>query len=142
MTRRLLWAAATLLALSGPVSAEPTHGLSAFGDLKYGPDFERFDYVNPDAPKGGRIVSEASGTYDSFNPYILKGVAAAGIGLLYDTLDGLVEQMGAVARAPQWAAQLGQHAQAVARERFTAERYVLGVREALLRACRRRRGAL
>ena len=34
---------------------EPRHGLSVFGDLKYGPEFTHFDYVRPDAPKGGTI---------------------------------------------------------------------------------------
>jgi microcin C transport system substrate-binding protein len=55
-------------------NAEPRHGLSVFGELKYGPDFQHFDYVNPDAPKGGRMVTMGTGgatTYDTFNQYIL-----------------------------------------------------------------------
>lgn len=68
---------------------DPRHGLSAFGDLKYPPDFKYFDYVNPDAPKGGRIARRgtlAIDTFDSFNNYILKGNAAQNLGLLFDTL--------------------------------------------------------
>ncbi len=72
-----------------PVTAEPRHGLSIFGELKYGADFKHFEYVNPDAPKGGRISMvgpAALRTFDSFNPFILKGDAAQGLSLLYDTL--------------------------------------------------------
>lgn len=64
---------------------------SLMGDTKYGENFQRYDYVNPDAPKGGTLNSVSSGTFDSFNPYIVQGTAAAGFsgfggGLLYDTL--------------------------------------------------------
>jgi microcin C transport system substrate-binding protein len=62
------------------------HGLALHGDVKYGPDFSHFDYVNPDAPKGGTVRLGTVGTYDSFNPFILKGVSASGIALIYDTL--------------------------------------------------------
>lgn len=65
-----------------------THGVSAFGDLKYPADFKHFDYVNPDAPKGG-VWSTGYGnlTFDSFNPFILKGNPAIGVGaLVYDSL--------------------------------------------------------
>jgi len=69
--------------------AEPRHGLSAFGELKYAADFTHFDYVNPDAPKGGRLAfigPSAINTFDSFNGYILKGDAAQGLELLFDSL--------------------------------------------------------
>jgi len=82
----LLLAAA---ALFSPTAAEPRHGLSAFGELKYGPDFKHFDYVNPNAPKGGRLSSTGTGgtkTFDSFNSFILKGDAAQGLGYLFDSL--------------------------------------------------------
>lgn len=64
---------------------------SLMGDSKYGQDFRHYDYVNPDAPKGGVLNSTASGTFDTFNPYIVRGTPAAGLasfggGLLYDTL--------------------------------------------------------
>ena len=66
-----------------------SHGISAFGDLKYPADFPHFDYVNPDAPKGGTMSFRGTGgsqTFDSLNPFILKGEPAQGLGLLYDTL--------------------------------------------------------
>ena len=64
---------------------------SLIGESKYGENFKHYDYVNPDAPKGGTLNSVASGTFDSFNPYIVRGTPAAGLspfggGLLYDTL--------------------------------------------------------
>jgi microcin C transport system substrate-binding protein len=62
------------------------HGLSLFGELKYPPGFKRFDYVNPNAPKGGLLRQWARGTFDSFNPFILRGTAAAGSSSIYDTL--------------------------------------------------------
>ena len=67
-------------------AAEPTHGLSKYGDLKYPADFTHFEYTNPDAPKGGQAIQASLGTYDNLNPFILKGVAAAGAGSIYDTL--------------------------------------------------------
>jgi microcin C transport system substrate-binding protein len=66
-----------------------SHGISAFGDLKYPKDFAHFDYVNPDAPQGGTMSFRGTGasqTFDSLNAFILKGEPAQGLGLLYDTL--------------------------------------------------------
>jgi microcin C transport system substrate-binding protein len=64
------------------------HGLSLFGDLKYPPGFKQFDYVSAAAPKGGSVREAAIGTYDSFNTVVsgVKGVEAAGVSLIYDTL--------------------------------------------------------
>lgn len=56
------------------------------GQPKYGPGFTHFDYANPDAPKGGTVRLAATGTFDSFNPFIVKGNSADGLGLLFDTL--------------------------------------------------------
>ena len=64
----------------------PVHGLSIHGDLKYGPGFAHFVYVNPRAPRGGRVTLPAIGTFDNLNPFILKGVPAAGIATTFDTL--------------------------------------------------------
>ncbi len=83
---------AALLALAAGIataaSAEPRHGISAFGDLKYPPDFRHFDYVAPSAPKGGRLALVGGAlTFDSFNPFILKGEAAQGVGdLVFESL--------------------------------------------------------
>lgn len=63
-----------------------SHGISTFGDLKYGPDFTHFDYVNPDAPKGGEMSTWAFGTFDSLSPYILKGNAGAMSTVFFDSL--------------------------------------------------------
>ncbi len=64
----------------------PAHGLAMHGAPKYPSDFAHFDYVNPNAPKGGTRTTEAIGTYDSFNPFIIRGNPATGVALLYDTL--------------------------------------------------------
>ncbi len=64
------------------------HALSLFGDIKYPADFKRFDYVNPDAPKGGIARMISIGTYDNFNVAVqgIKGSIAPGISLIYETL--------------------------------------------------------
>jgi microcin C transport system substrate-binding protein len=88
----LLWAALAGLAapvhLARPAAAEPRHGISAFGDLKYLSRFPHFDYVEPEAPKGGRLALVGGAlTFDSFNPFILKGEPAQGIqALVFDSL--------------------------------------------------------
>ncbi len=67
-------------------SVAGSYGLSLFGELKYPPDFKNFDYVNPNAPTGGMMKFAAIGTFDTLNPYIIKGVPAAGIGQIFSTL--------------------------------------------------------
>ena len=62
------------------------HGYSLFGDLKYPPDFKHFAYINPDAPKSGRLRLAAVGSFDSLNPYIIKGEVAEGINFITETL--------------------------------------------------------
>jgi microcin C transport system substrate-binding protein len=67
---------------------EAVHGIAMHGDAMYPPDFEHFDYVNPQAPKGGtlRMAVVANG-YDSFNPFVIRGIAAADVSTyVYDTL--------------------------------------------------------
>jgi microcin C transport system substrate-binding protein len=85
---RFLTLAISVFILHPAVAAEPqpTHGLAMHGDLKYGPDFKHFDYVNPNAPKGGKIRLGAIGGFDSLNPFIIKGNAAGGAAFVYDTL--------------------------------------------------------
>ena len=81
-----------LLALgSTGVLAEARHGLSIFGDLKYGPDFKHFNYVNPSAPRGGEVRLRDLGSFDNLNPFIIKGIKLRGMGavaqgLPYDSL--------------------------------------------------------
>lgn len=62
-----------------------SHGIAMHGDLQYGPD-QGFDYVNPDAPKGGTLKLSSVGTFDTLNPYIVKGTPADGLGLVFETL--------------------------------------------------------
>ncbi|MDG2479684.1 MAG: extracellular solute-binding protein [Alphaproteobacteria bacterium] len=63
-----------------------SHAISMYGDIKYPADFTHFDYVNPDAPKGGDVKMWSFGGFDTLNPFTLKGQAAAGLGDVYDTL--------------------------------------------------------
>ncbi|MEE8204381.1 MAG: extracellular solute-binding protein [Alphaproteobacteria bacterium] len=82
---------ALTLAAGAPTAAPNitvSHALSLVGAPKYGPDFEHLDYADPNAPKGGRLTLYAIGGYDSLNPYIIKGEAAAGLGLVYERLMG------------------------------------------------------
>lgn len=58
-------------------SPQPVHGIAMHGELKYGADFQHFDYVNPDAPKGGMLRTAARGTFDSFHGHIPKGNAVS-----------------------------------------------------------------
>ncbi|WP_269584362.1 extracellular solute-binding protein [Roseibium sp. Sym1] len=94
---------AAALAASVPWSPVPVraqeapdarHGLSVFGDLKYPADFAHFDYVNPDAPRGGTFSFQAPywyfnqnvQTYNTFNSFVLKGDAPPRMELCFDTL--------------------------------------------------------
>jgi microcin C transport system substrate-binding protein len=82
------------------------HGLSLFGDVKYPADFKRFDYVNPDAPKGGVARQIAIGTFDNFNLAVagVKGSIAGAVGLIYESLmspslDEVSTEYGALAES-------------------------------------------
>ncbi len=86
---RALGVAITLLLLAAPVMAQETtvtHGTSLLGSLKYPAGFAHFDYVDPQAPKGGLVRLATVGAFDSLHPYVLKGRAAAGLGLTFETL--------------------------------------------------------
>ena len=67
-------------------AAEETHGIAMQGKPLHGEGFTHFNYVNPDAPKGGELRLAAFGSFDTFNPYNIKGIAAAGINYMFDTL--------------------------------------------------------
>lgn len=74
---------------AGPVDgsgAVRTHALSLLGEPALPPDFAHWPWVNPDAPKGGEIVRSALGSYDSFNPFVLRGTAAFGVTQIWETL--------------------------------------------------------
>jgi microcin C transport system substrate-binding protein len=126
VTRRAVLAGAAALAGAGalrPYAAlaadgeRESHGLSIFGDLKYGPDFAHFAYVNPNAPKGGAISQQIASTtgnqnFDTFNTlnvYVLKGDGAAGMPLTFSSLmvralDEPDALYGLVAQAVRWSA--------------------------------------
>lgn len=78
------------------------HALTLFDDIKYGPDFKHFDYVNPAAPKGGRLRLSAVGSFDSLNPYTFKGDPGPGTSnetLLTSSLDEPSTEYGLVAES-------------------------------------------
>jgi microcin C transport system substrate-binding protein len=82
------------------------HGLSLFGELKYPEGFKHFDYVNPNAPKGGTVRQVAIGTYDNFNLVVsgVKGSLAGPVFFIYDTLmasalDEVSTEYGLIAEA-------------------------------------------
>lgn len=90
MTRTTVVVAAALAWASAAGAAGPkpavTHALAMHGSPKYGAGFTHFEYADPKAPKGGEVRLHAIGTFDTLNGYALKGVAAVGLGLTYDTL--------------------------------------------------------
>ncbi|MGA7809746.1 MAG: extracellular solute-binding protein [Bradyrhizobium sp.] len=91
-------------------ASEPAwrHALSLFGDIKYPADFKRFDYVNPDAPKGGVARMISIGTFDNFNMAVMgvKGSIGPGATLIYETLmtrsqDEVATEYGLLAESAQ-----------------------------------------
>jgi len=79
-----------IIAMAGFCMADENSIISTSFSLrdtpKYSPGFTHFDYVNPQAPRGGSITLSTTGTFDSFNRYAQRGDAAEGSDLLYDTL--------------------------------------------------------
>jgi microcin C transport system substrate-binding protein len=104
--RRSCLLAALFLLLSAicahEVAAEPRYGLSTFGELKYPRNYAHFDYVNPNAPKGGALTLmgiSGTTTFNSLNPFILKGDTAEGLTLLGDDTGGSLVFDSLMARA-------------------------------------------
>ncbi len=93
---RMMWTAMILFGaalIAGAAWAQDgkmikSHGYSFYGDLKYPADYKHFDYVNPDAPKGGEISISTLGTFDSMNPYSRKGRGGALSTIMYESLLG------------------------------------------------------
>ena len=84
-----------------------SHAIAMHGKPKYNDDFIHVDYVNPNAYKGGKIIFSSIGTYDTFNPFTLKGTAASGIGNLFETLttsssDEAFTEYGLLAETIEW----------------------------------------
>ena len=76
----------TLYSLSAASTNGPAHAVALHGEPKYPSGFQHLDYANPQAPKGGHVRLAQIGTFDSLNPFILKGVGAAGMSSTFDTL--------------------------------------------------------
>ncbi len=78
MMMRLLVSCMAWLMLSTPVYAEPRHAIAMQGEPALPADYKHFPYVNPDAPKGGTLRVATTGSFDSVNPFIIRGQAVAG----------------------------------------------------------------
>ena len=86
MRKYCLFALLFLFAFPVVAAEKEEHGIAMQGKPLYGEDFTHFNYVNPDAPKRGELRLAAFGSFDTFNPYNIKGIAAAGINYMFDTL--------------------------------------------------------
>ncbi len=98
-----------LLLTAAPAGAQDqvihkSHAIAMHGEPKYPADFEHFDYVNPDAPKGGSIHTGAEGTFDSFNPWISKGRAMSpgGDTLLVGSFDEAFTEYCLICETLEW----------------------------------------
>ncbi len=103
----LLGAAKAAESPRGPEKIRVAHAIAMHGEPKYGPDFTHFDYINPEAPRGGTLREAALGGFDSFNPYIAKGNAAANLGYVFETLmtgsaDEAFTEYGLIAQTIEW----------------------------------------
>lgn len=117
MFPRKAWFATLMMTLAALMLAMPSwaedgkiiksHGYSYFGDLKYPVDYSHFDYVNPDAPKGGEIALWAPGTFDSMNPYSRKGRAGRYSWMVYESLLGEEPSSGGSAPADVYGESYG-----------------------------------
>ena len=87
-----------------PPPTNRMHGIAMHGDPKYGPGFTHFNYVNPDAPKGGTLRIGARGTFDSFNPWISKGtpVSPGGDALLVASADEAFTKYCLICETVEW----------------------------------------
>lgn len=105
---RLTLAATLSVLLLGTAAADEGaehHAVSLMGDPKYPADFTHFDYVNPDAPKGGLARLPAIGGFDSLNPLLYRGEKAAGLSLVYENLmdDSIDESSTSYGLIAEWA---------------------------------------
>ena len=101
-----------LLTISQNIFANTTisHAIAMHGEPKYNEDFLSVEYISNSSEKGGNIVRSSIGTYDTFNPFTLKGTSAAGIGFLYESLttgssDEAFTEYGLLAETIEWQSQ-------------------------------------
>ena len=97
----------TLLVSNINAQVNNSHAIAMHGEPKYKENFTNLDYVDLSAIKGGSIVRSAIGTYDSFNPFILKGTSPAGLGTMFETLttgssDEAFTEYGLLAKKIEW----------------------------------------
>lgn len=85
MLKRLFFFLSMIILLDSVVMAKPEYGIAMHGKPKYGPK-DSFDYVNVDAPKGGEFRGGAVGTFDAYNPFVIKGNAPVGLNMLTPAL--------------------------------------------------------
>ena len=91
-----LWALLPLAAHGQEPKVITAHGISTFGALNLPADFAHLPYVNPNAPKGGEISQWAPGTFDSVNPYTIKGASVTLGSIFYESiLEGTADEIGA-----------------------------------------------
>lgn len=87
LNKTVLWIASSAFALLAMTAeAAPSHCLTLYGDCKYKAGFAHFEYVNPNAPKGGTVKLAETGSFDSLNMFIVNGVKAPGLGGMYEAL--------------------------------------------------------
>lgn len=86
MCRLIFIALCFLMPVSTAQAQTAQHGLAMRGTPRYSASFAHLDYVNPDAPKGGTLRLSSIGTFDTLNPFTLKGMAAAGMEMVFETL--------------------------------------------------------
>ena len=96
-----------LFSLNIYANTKISHAIAMHGEPKYEEDFISVEYISNSAEKGGDIVRSSIGTYDTFNPFTLKGTAVAGIGLLYESLtigssDEAFTEYGLIAKNIEW----------------------------------------
>lgn len=98
LTMALPFMVLALAFMAAVAHAQPAkvHGISTFGELKYPADFKYLDYVNPNAPKGGEISIWSAGSFDSMNPYTIKGRGERLSSIFYESmLTGTADEIGA-----------------------------------------------
>ena len=87
---RVLFASIAILCTSRPSAApaepQPVHGIAMHGEPRYAAGFSHFDYADPSAPQGGVFRNAATGTFDTLNPFIVRGRAALGLGYVSESL--------------------------------------------------------
>ena len=107
MIRFFLFIFIVVFSINSNAKTNISHAIAMHGTPKYGSNFLNVEYIDINSLKGGSIVRSAIGTYDSFNPFILKGTSAAGIGALYETLttgssDEAFTEYGLLAETIEW----------------------------------------